>query len=207
MKRSTKLVSTAMCGIISALSTQLPAQEQHASVKPEPTEIRTSGNPLFKNIWTADPAALVVGDTLYLYVGHDDAHGNQMFNITGWRCYSTKDLVNWKDYGDVLTSADFKYGQKNTSWAAQVIKKGDTYFWYVTIRNDKYGGQSINVATSDTPVGPWKTYEKPVVTDDMTKGFMPWNVDGCYGLFPSAQTTLVLLPRDILRREASRMAR
>ncbi|HNX05552.1 MAG TPA: hypothetical protein PKI32_08615, partial [Opitutales bacterium] len=32
-------------------------------------------NPLFRDTWTADPAPLVVGDTLYLYCGHDDAHG------------------------------------------------------------------------------------------------------------------------------------
>ena len=134
-----------------------------------------TGNPLFKDVWTADPAALVVGDTLYLYAGHDDAHGREMFTIKAWRCYSTKDLVNWKSYGDVLTSTDFPYGQKNTCWAAQVVKKGDTYYWYVTIRNDKYGGQSINVATSDNPVGPWKTYEKPVVVDNLTSGFMGWN--------------------------------
>ena len=140
-----------------------------------PVDVKTTGNPLFKDVWTADPAALVVGDTLYLYAGHDDAHGREMFTIKAWRCYSTKDLVNWKSYGDVLTSTDFPYGQKNTCWAAQVVKKGDTYYWYVTIRNDKYGGQSINVATSDNPVGPWKTYEKPVVTDNLTSGFMGWN--------------------------------
>ena len=141
----------------------------------DPVDVKTDGNPLFKDVWTADPAALVVGDTLYLYAGHDDAHGREMFTIKAWRCYSTKDLVNWKSYGDVLTSTDFPYGQKNTCWAAQVVKKGDTYYWYVTIRNDKYGGQSINVATSDNPVGPWKTYEKPVVTDELTSGFMGWN--------------------------------
>ncbi len=140
-----------------------------------PVDVKTTGNPLFKDVWTADPAALVVGDTLYLYAGHDDAHGREMFTIKAWRAYSTKDLVNWKSYGDVLTSTDFPYGQKNTCWAAQVVKKGDTYYWYVTIRNDKYGGQSINVATSDKPIGPWKTYEKPVVTDNLTNGFMGWN--------------------------------
>jgi len=140
-----------------------------------PVDVKTTGNPLFKNVWTADPATLVVGDTLYLYAGHDDAHNGQMFNIKAWRCYSTQDLVNWKSYGDVLTSTDFPYGQKNTCWAAQVVKKGDTYYWYVTIRNDKYGGQSINVATSDNPVGPWKTHEKPVVVDNLTSGFMVWN--------------------------------
>jgi len=41
------------------------------------------GNPLFRSLYTADPAPLVVGDTLYLYVGHDEARGDQMFNQIG----------------------------------------------------------------------------------------------------------------------------
>ena len=32
-------------------------------------------NPLLRDTFTADPAPLVVGDTVYLYVGHDEARG------------------------------------------------------------------------------------------------------------------------------------
>lgn len=46
--------------------------------------IVNQGNPLFRDRHTADPAPLVVGDTLYLYVGHDEARGDQLFNITEW---------------------------------------------------------------------------------------------------------------------------
>lgn len=31
-----------------------------------------SSNPIMKNIYTADPAPMVVGDTLYLYTTHDE---------------------------------------------------------------------------------------------------------------------------------------
>ena len=31
----------------------------------------TQGNPIFTHKYTADPAALVLGDTLWLFTGHD----------------------------------------------------------------------------------------------------------------------------------------
>src|SRR5690606_9286467 len=52
---------------------------------------RAATKPLFADRHTADPAPLVVGDTLYLYVGHDMARGEEMFNIVEWRVYSTTD--------------------------------------------------------------------------------------------------------------------
>ena len=52
------------------------------------------GNPLIRNKFTADPAPMVSGDRLYLYVGHDEyyagqdsAGGGKEFNITEWLCY------------------------------------------------------------------------------------------------------------------------
>lgn len=41
-------------------------------------------NPLLRNVFTADPAPLVVGDTLYLYTGRDEAVRDQMFNMREW---------------------------------------------------------------------------------------------------------------------------
>jgi len=55
---------------------------------------RAATNPLFADRHTADPAPLVVGDTLYLYVGHDMARGEEMFNIVEWRVYSTTEMAS-----------------------------------------------------------------------------------------------------------------
>lgn len=38
-------------------------------------------DPIVRDKFTADPAPLVVGDRLYLYVGHDEAERDQMFNM------------------------------------------------------------------------------------------------------------------------------
>ncbi len=54
------------------------------AIAPQPTGIGTftyTGNPLIRDHHTADPASLVVGDTLYLYVRHDEARSAQMFII------------------------------------------------------------------------------------------------------------------------------
>ena len=59
-------------------------------------------NPLFRDRFTADPAPLVVGDRLYLYVGHDQARGEEMFNMREWLVYSTTDMKTWTDHGPLL---------------------------------------------------------------------------------------------------------
>jgi arabinoxylan arabinofuranohydrolase len=56
------------------------------------TGLHAETNPIIKNIFTADPAAMVYGDTVYLYVGHDEAKGREMFTMKQWLCYSSKDM-------------------------------------------------------------------------------------------------------------------
>lgn len=38
-----------------------------------------AANPLFSDVFTADPAAIVHQDTVYLYTGHDVAKDNKTF--------------------------------------------------------------------------------------------------------------------------------
>ncbi len=52
-------------------------------------------NPIIKNIYTADPAPMVLGDTLYLYTTHDeDELVNDFYTMYDWRCFSTKDMIS-----------------------------------------------------------------------------------------------------------------
>ena len=61
-------------------------------------------NPIIKNIYTADPAPMVYGDTLYLYTTHDeDELINDFYTMEDWRCFSTKDMVNWEDHGVIFS--------------------------------------------------------------------------------------------------------
>ena len=41
-------------------------------------------NPIIRDKFTADPAPMVDGERLYLYVGHDEAQRDEMFNMKEW---------------------------------------------------------------------------------------------------------------------------
>jgi hypothetical protein len=64
-------------------------------------------NPLLRDVFTADPAPLVVGDTAYLYVGHDEAKGDEFFRMNDWRVYSSRDLKHWTSHGAIMKPTDF----------------------------------------------------------------------------------------------------
>ena len=59
---------------------------------------RSNGNPIITHKFTCDPATLVVGDTLWLFTGHDFKGGQDGYNLKDWCVFSTTDLVNWTEY-------------------------------------------------------------------------------------------------------------
>lgn len=81
-------------------------------------------NPIIRDKFTADPAPMVDGNRLYLYVGHDEAQRDEMFNMREWLVYSTTDMKHWTDHGPIMNVADFKWAKKD-AWASQAIKKKD----------------------------------------------------------------------------------
>jgi beta-xylosidase len=142
----------------------------------------TGENPILRDVFTADPAPLVVGDTLYVYVGHDDAHGDQMFNMPEWLCYSTKDMKNWTAHGPVLNPPDFDWSDgSNTAWAAQVVENNGKFYYYVTVMHDPKHGHSANaigVAVSESPTGPFTDARgTALITDEMTPESKRWGED------------------------------
>jgi hypothetical protein len=109
----------------------------------------------------------VHGDTLYLFVDHDENQTeNNYFTMKDWLLYSTVDMVNWTYRGTPLTSATFSSWAKqdNDCWASQCIERNGKWYWYVTatIKGEAYPG--IGVAVSDNPAGPYKDpIKKPLV--------------------------------------------
>ena len=141
-----------------------------------------TGNPLIKDKFTADPAPMVDGETLYLYTGHDEyyegqdsASGGKEFNITEWLCYSTTDMKTWTDHGSVLRPSHFTWADTitpkvGTAWAAQVVKHNNKYYYFVTLQGQApYNGYCVAVAVSDSPTGPFvDAIGKPLICDTMT---------------------------------------
>lgn len=123
-----------------------------------------------KLTYGGDPAAMVDGDTVYLYTGHDIATGDA-YVIDGWICYSTKDLLNWKYEGEIMKAKDISWANvANSAWAAQTVKhNGKYYFYYCTWdKTTSDGQQSIGVAVSDSPTGPFEDIGKPIVSGKVT---------------------------------------
>ena len=90
-----------------------------------------SKNPIITSIYTADPAPMVCGDTLYLYTTHDeDELINNFYTMFDWRCYSTKDMVNWTDHGKVFGLDDIAWAD-DRAWAPQCIERNGRFFLYL----------------------------------------------------------------------------
>ena len=128
-------------------------------------------NPVITDVFTADPAAIVHNDTVYLYVGHDEAPDDfNFYKMNEWMVFSSTNIVDWKSHPVPLKVSDFDWAIAD-AWAAQVIQRNGKLYWYVTVEHDESNyGKAIGVAVSDSPTGPFKdAIGKALITNDMTK--------------------------------------
>ncbi len=144
-----------------------------------------NNNPISATKFTADPAVLVYGDTVYVYGTNDSQQAeytngstdNAFDRINSLNIYSSKDLVNWT-YNGVASVAGSSWA-KNT-WAPAVCTKKingkDKFFLYFAD-----SARGIGVLTSDSPTGP---FVDPIGRALITKS-MP-NMGGVYWLFDPA---------------------
>ncbi len=146
---------TAITALLLCCSLALTAQEQI----PPPT-YRAHGNPIFRHKHTADPAAMVHNDTLWLFTGND-RNGNQTgYVMDDWCAFSTTDMETWTEYPTPLRAKDFSWNTTNDAWAAHVIERNGKFYYYTST-----SGAGIGVAVSDRPEGPYKdALGKPLLT-------------------------------------------
>ncbi|QKG56489.1 family 43 glycosylhydrolase [Hymenobacter sp. BRD128] len=130
-----------------------------------------AGNPVIKSKYTADPAALVQGGTVYLYTGHDEAPPPQeRYVMHEWLCFSSTDMVHWTEHPSPLKVSDFAWA-KDDAWASQVIARNGKFYWYAAVEHGTIPGKAIGVAVADNPAGPFKDARgAALITNDMTKG-------------------------------------
>lgn len=165
----------------------------------ESKQFTYEGNPFYRDAFTADPATLVVGDTLYVYTGHDEAHGDELYTITEWLCFSTQDMKTWTAHGSVLKPTDFKWGVRD-AWASQVVEKDGKFYYYTTVQHGApQNCKAIGVAVSDSPTGPfvdaigkaliidsdtpgggWNDIDPTVLIDDDGAPWMCWGNGSCF---------------------------
>lgn len=133
-------------------------------------------NPIIKDVFTADPAAMVYHDTVYLYTGHDQAHGQEMFTMWDWLCFSSPDMKTWTAHGPIMRVTDFKWAERD-AWASQAIERYGKFYFYAAVRhNHTHPGMAIGVAVADRPTGPFADARgSALVTDDMTPSPNGWD--------------------------------
>lgn len=127
-------------------------------------------NPLFEHVFTADAAALVDGDTVWLYTGHDEAPNNDVFfEMHDWLAFSSQDMKHWDQHGPIMKATDFAWA-KGDAWASHMVKKDGRYWFYTTVRHDETKpGFAVGVAVSDSPTGPFRDAKgSALITNDMT---------------------------------------
>jgi len=111
-------------------------------------------NPIIQTIYSADPAPIVVNNTVYLLADHDE-NGSTTYNMKDWRLFSSTDMVNWRDYGVIASLAStFPWADLN-AWAGQIIARNNKFYMYLPMRR-RGGNMAIGIAVADSITGPWK---------------------------------------------------
>lgn len=115
-------------------------------------------NPIITHIRAADPSVHVWADgKVWIYGSHDQEDAVNYDSMDGYHVFSSGDMVNWTDHGEILHSRDVSWGtdQGGFMWAPDCAYKNGTYYLYFP-HKDKNGGWRTGVATSKNPEGPFK---------------------------------------------------
>lgn len=118
-------------------------------------------NPIVSHMFTADPSAHVWDDgRLYVYPSTDNAPTKGYKTMDGYHVFSTDDMINWNDHGEILHSSQVEWGRKEGGfmWAPDCAYKNDTYYYYFPHPSGTNFKKTwkIGVATSSKPAAAFK---------------------------------------------------
>jgi arabinoxylan arabinofuranohydrolase len=123
-------------------------------------------NPFITHMYTADPSAHVWKGRLYVYASHDVDPPRGCDLMDKYHVFSTKDMKNWKDHGEILNSSQVSWGRPEGGfmWAPDCAYKKGTYYFYFPHPSGTDWNKTwkIGVATSKKPA-----------SDFSSKGFIP----------------------------------
>jgi alpha-L-fucosidase 2 len=113
-------------------------------------------NPFVRDLYTADPSAHVWSDgRLYVYPSHDVDPPRGCDLMDKYHVYSTDDMVNWVDHGEILSSSQVPWGRPEGGfmWAPDCAYKNGTYYFYFPhpSGSDWNNTWKIGIATSKKP--------------------------------------------------------
>ena len=109
------------------------AQKKNTNTKPYPY-----GNPIITHMYTADAAPKVMPDgRLWMVTSVDDENGGGYATMHAIHAYSTADMINWVDHGEILGINDFDVpeGEDWAIWAPDIVYRNGIYYLYFPMRN------------------------------------------------------------------------
>jgi GH43 family beta-xylosidase len=136
-------------------------------VKAFPSYLKGRKNPVLPELH-ADPEVLYSNKTNRYYI-YSTTDGFPGWGGSYYTCYSSPDLNEWKYEGIVLDAATDQVPWADGSlWAPAAEEKmidGEyKYFLYFSANPKSNDGKQIGVAVADSPKGPFKAMEKPMIT-------------------------------------------
>ncbi len=118
-------------------------------------------NPFIRHIYTADPSAHVWKDgRLYVYPSHDIDPPKGCDRMDRYHVFSTDDMVNWTDHGEILNASQVPWGRPEGGfmWAPDCAYKNGTYYFYFPHPSGTEWNKTwkIGIATSNQPSSGFK---------------------------------------------------
>jgi hypothetical protein len=122
-------------------------------------------------------ARLVVGNTMYIYAGRDEAAtGQNAFVMREWHVLSSTNAANWTHHGARLSVPTFAWAGAD-AWASEVEPRNGKYYWYTSVNGNGAGWMDIGVAVGDTPLGPFTDAKGGPLISDSTPNSSGLNID------------------------------
>jgi hypothetical protein len=149
----------------------------------------SKGNPILSDgsYYSADPAPIVVGDTLYILSGHDVAAPDvNDFTMPEWELFATKAPASgqWQLFPAFLRPEQiFAWAAPGRAYAAQIVQGVDQRFYlYAPVQQANSPNKdpfAIGVAVSDSVLGPWKDAHPsgPIVSQSVPETDHIQNID------------------------------
>jgi beta-xylosidase len=183
--------------------------------KPQPFHFTMQGNPLVRHRSATDPDVHVWDGRVWMYCSQDhpkqEGDKGVYARMDGYHVYSSEDLINWIDHGEILHSRDVDWGLDGWMWAPGVARKEGKYHLFYP-HKDKQGTWRIGLAISDRPTGPFQDIGHPiaglrgidpmVLIDDDGEAYLYYNMDDESYNFNNSTRVVRLKPdlRDIAER-------
>jgi hypothetical protein len=128
-------------------------------------------NPFVRDIYTADPSAHVWEDgRLYVYPSHDINPPRGCDLMDKYHVYSTDDMVNWTDHGQILEASEVPWGSPLENggkfmWAPDcAYRNGKYYFYFPHPDKDPWNSNwKIGIAVSDQPASGFQVLDHTLI--------------------------------------------